>query len=147
MEIEIYTSGKVEPRNSNHGGYAVLLVAKDEYGNILRVKSIIGYKFGATAYECQADAINVGLKALNAPYGNKLTIYSRNMTLVNVLNGVNEANKNKELITITQKELAKHGDVSIQFASKQDMLELLYMQEADKMAIQVCRSGTNNETT
>ncbi len=144
MNIEIYTSGKVEPRNSNHGGYAILLVAKDDSGNVLRAKSIIGYKFGATAYECQADAINAGLKALTAPC-NKLTIYSRNMTLVNVLNGINEANKNKELITITQKELAKHGDVSIKFPSKQDLFELLYMQEAEKLAIEVCKQGASNE--
>ena len=144
MNIEIYTSGKVEPRNSNHGGYAILLVAKDDNGDILRAKSITGYKFGATAYTMQTVAVDEGLKALTSACDN-LTVYSRNMTLVNTLNGTYQASKGKELITITQTEMAKHGNISVKFMSKQDMSTSLFMQEADKLAIEACKKGSVNE--
>jgi ribonuclease HI len=141
MHIEIHTSGKVEPRNTMHGGWSVVLVAIDDSGNEFKRKVLANYQHGATAYECQAIAILRGLEALIAPQDAPIVVYSRNETLVKVIDGDNTPSKHADVIANIRDLMAKIQSVNVLFVDKQSMASMPYMSEADGFALQACYDG------
>ncbi len=142
MRIEIYTSGKVEPRNTQHGGFSAVLMALGDDGSNLKTRVISDYEYGITAYKAQALAILEGVKKLNGVTGHDVIVYSRNEALVKAINGEYDANKYTDVIDDIKKFVKKYN-ATVLFISKTDSTMNVIQQEANRNAVQACYEGAN----
>lgn len=93
MRIEIFVDGSAEP-NPGEIGYAAVLVAFDDDGNMLKRTTRTGYKASGTNNQAEICAAIIGLQSLTKP--TEVTVYSDSQYLVNVMNDAWKSDKNKD---------------------------------------------------
>lgn len=146
MQIHLYTSGKVEPRNTQHGGWSVVMLAVDDNGDNIGTKVLSGYEYGVTAYQVQAIAIHEGLRALTKTH-DTVIIYGRNEALIKTILGQYTASQHGALIVTIMGLIATHKRVECITITKETILSHPLQLEADKVAIKACYDGTKDKST
>jgi ribonuclease HI len=105
MRIEIYVDGSCEP-NPGEMGYAAVLVALDDEGNLLKRIVRTGYKASGTNNQAEICAAIIGLQSLTKP--TEVTVYSDSQYLVNVMNDAWKSDKNRDEFRVLRLATMQH---------------------------------------
>lgn len=143
MKILLFTSGKVEPKNTSHGGWSVVMLATDDNGDNIGTKVLSGYEYGETPYQVQAIAISEGLRALTCSH-DSVVIYGRNETLIKTVMGQYKASQHGELITAIQGMMQTHKQAECIVVTKDTIEDYPLQMEADKLAVKACYEGAKS---
>lgn len=116
MNITIYTKGLAEP-NPGKLGYAAVLVASDDAGNILKHIARAGYKDEGTNNQAAILAAVLGVMTLARPCA--ATVISDSQYLVNVMTGQWASEKNGHDFRVLRMACQQHV-ITWQWASNRE---------------------------
>lgn len=143
MKILLFTSGKVEPKNTSHGGWSVVMLATDDNGDNIGTKVLSGYEYGLTPYQVQAIAIREALRALTRSHDDVI-IYGRNEVLMLTVDGYYKPSSHIELIHAICEEIKKHKAVECITIRAKELDQYPLQMEADKLAVKACYEGAKS---
>ena len=96
MQISIYTDGACDIHAGNRpGGWAAILRATDENGDLIRERVVSGGAEGTTNNRMELTAVIEGLKALKST--ESVTVYSDSRYVIDIGRGTKKSVKNKAL--------------------------------------------------
>ena len=96
MQITIYTDGACDIHADNQpGGWAAILCATDESGNVIKESVLRGGREMTTNNQMELTAVIEGLKALKRP--SDLTIVSDSRYVIDIAKSAKKSRKNAEL--------------------------------------------------
>lgn len=96
MKITLYTDGACDIHAENQpGGWAAILQATDEHGELLKETVLSGGAESTTNNRMELTAVNEGLKALKRPAA--VTIYTDSRYVMDIAAGKKKVTRNKPL--------------------------------------------------
>lgn len=107
VQITLYTDGSCDIHAENQpGGWAAILRAQDEAGQLLREKVLSGGAEQTTNNQMELRAVIEGLKALKQPA--RLTVCTDSRYVITIAAGKSKASKNKALWQRFRQASRKH---------------------------------------
>ena len=128
-DITLYTDGACSG-NPGPGGYAAILVARDDKGRIIKTLEITGGEPETTNNRMEIRAVIEGLRALTAPA--TLTIVSDSQYVIKTMTQGWKRKKNEDLWAELDEQLARHH-VTWQYVRGHDGHE--YNERCDRLAV------------
>ncbi|MDK3161759.1 ribonuclease H [Kamptonema cortianum] len=128
-DITLYTDGACSG-NPGPGGYAAILVARDDKGRIIKTLEITGGEPETTNNRMEIRAVIEGLRALTAPAA--LTIVSDSQYVIKTMTQGWKRKKNEDLWAELDAQLARHH-VTWQYVRGHDGHE--YNERCDRLAV------------
>ncbi len=131
MQITIYTDGACDIHAENRpGGWAAILRAADERGNVLEKTVISGGQEMTTNNQMELTAVIAGLKQLQRP--SDITIVTDSQYVIDIAKGTKRAAKNRALWR-EYFEVAKIHDVTWKYIAGHS--GNAYNEHCDKLAV------------
>ena len=138
MQITMYTDGACDIHAENQpGGWAAILLALDDDGNLVRERVLSGGAESTTNNQMELTAVIEGLKAFKHPA--KVTVVTDSRYVIDVATGRKKATRNKKLWQ-TYRKVAENHLIGWQYVAGHsgDALN----ERCDRLAVQERRSRT-----